>query len=148
MQSSRCYPANDQPKLSLFILRDTSKFRTQSTTSTQSTTPTITRLLICPTPEEKSSRFVRKNPLPLKMPSLRRKKDGLSTSASPTRVSSRNSPSRSAVAKTPMKSPLRHVRHAGITKNQKSVLLDDLNLESTFKDIIMCWKPLTDSYPQ
>lgn len=75
----------------------------------------------------------KKKPPPPRMPSLRRKKDGLSTSTSPARVSSRNSPSRLAVVKTPMKSPLRHVRHAGITKNQKSVLLENLNLESTFE---------------
>lgn len=49
VQSSKGYPANDQPKLSLFILRDTSKFRTQSTT------PTSTRLFIYSTSEEKSN---------------------------------------------------------------------------------------------
>lgn len=67
-----------------------------------------------------------------KMAPLRRKKGASPTaSASPLSIP-QLSPSRQVTAKTPMKSPLRQVRLAGVTKNQKTVLIENLDLECTF----------------
>lgn len=78
------------------------------------------------------------------MAPLRRKKGA--SPVSPTRTPlARNSPipqfspSRLAVVKTPMRSPLRQVRHSGITKSQKAVILENLNLESTFDTYVLHW---------
>lgn len=42
------------------------------------------------------------------------------------------SPMKPTSTMTPMKSPLRQVRPAGITKKQKATIIENLNLESTF----------------
>ncbi|KAI5850347.1 Borealin N terminal-domain-containing protein [Morchella snyderi] len=63
-------------------------------------------------------------------PHRRKKGASLTASASPLPIP-QLSPSRQVTAKTPMKSPLRQVRLAGVTKNQKMVLIENMDLELT-----------------